>query len=47
MNPHTPKWALTLGIRDPMDFQIFKEVFQGSKFILLKNSLYRWKIIET
>jgi hypothetical protein len=25
INIHTPKWAPTLGIRVPMDFQIFKE----------------------
>jgi len=25
MNLHTPKWAPTLGIKVPMDFQIFKE----------------------
>jgi len=25
MNPHTPKWAPTLGVGVPMDFQIFKE----------------------
>jgi len=24
MNQHTPKWAFTLGIGVPMDFQIFK-----------------------
>jgi len=24
MNPHTPKWAFTLGVRVSMDFQIFK-----------------------
>jgi hypothetical protein len=24
MNPHIPKWASTLGIKIPMDFQIFK-----------------------
>jgi len=23
MNPHTPKWAPTLGVGIPMDFQIF------------------------
>jgi len=33
MNSRTPKWAPTLGIGVLMDFQIFKEVFQGSKFI--------------
>jgi len=43
MNPHIPKWAPTLGVRVPMDFQIFKERLKGSKLIGLKNSLYHWK----
>jgi hypothetical protein len=25
MNPHTPKWAPTSGIKVLMDFQIFKD----------------------
>jgi hypothetical protein len=29
-----------------MDFQIFKERFQGSKLIGLKNSLYHWKTLR-
>jgi len=45
-NPHTPKWTPILGIGIPMDFQIFKEKFQGSKFIRLKSSLYNWKAHE-
>ncbi len=40
MNPHTPKWTPTLGIRVPMESQSFKEQFEGSKFIGLKTSLY-------
>jgi hypothetical protein len=40
MKLHTPKWVPTLGVRVSMYFQIFKEVFQGSKFIGLKSSLY-------
>ncbi len=47
MNPHTPKWIPTLGIRSPMDFWIFKGRFQGSKFIGLKSSLYHWKALGT
>jgi hypothetical protein len=39
MNPHTPKWAPTLGVGVPMDFRIFRRQFQGSKFIGLKSSL--------
>ncbi len=31
MNPHTPKITLTLGDGVPLDFQNFKEQFQGSK----------------
>ncbi len=46
MNPHTPKWAPTLGIGVPMDFQIFREKFQGSKLIELKVFLYHWKALE-
>jgi len=30
MNPHTPKWVLTLGVRVPMDFQIFRRQLQRS-----------------
>jgi len=37
MNPHTPKWAPTLGIGVPMDFRIFKRKLQGLKFIRLKR----------
>jgi hypothetical protein len=40
MNMHTPKWVPILGVGTPMDFRIFKKVFQGSKFIGLKNKLY-------
>jgi hypothetical protein len=40
MNPHTPKWAFTLGVGILMNFQIFKRQSQGSKFIRLKSSLY-------
>jgi hypothetical protein len=36
-----------LGVRVPMDFQIFKAQLQGSKLISLKNVLYHWKNIET
>jgi hypothetical protein len=40
MNPHTPKWAPTLGVGVPMDSQIFREQLQGSKPMRLKHSLY-------
>jgi hypothetical protein len=40
MNPHTPKWAPTLGVGVLMDFQIFRKKFQGSKFIRLKILFY-------
>jgi hypothetical protein len=33
MNPHIPKWAPTLGVGVLMDSQIFRERFEGSKFI--------------
>jgi len=41
MNPHTSKGTSTLGVRVPMDFQIFKEQLQGSKLNGLKSSLYQ------
>jgi hypothetical protein len=47
MNPHTPKWASTLGVEVPTDFWIFRRRLQGSKLIGLKSSLYRWKDLET
>jgi hypothetical protein len=40
MNPHTPKWAPTLGVGVPMDSRIFKGWLQGSKLIGLRSSLY-------
>jgi hypothetical protein len=46
MNPHTLKWAPTLGVEVSMDSQIFKERFQRSKLIGLKSSLYHWKALE-
>jgi hypothetical protein len=46
MNPHIPKRIFNLGVRVPMDFQIFKGRLQGSKPIRLKNYLYHWKGIE-
>jgi hypothetical protein len=46
MNPHTPKWAPTLGVGVSMDSQIFKEQFQGSEFIRLKTSLYHSKDLK-
>jgi hypothetical protein len=45
MNPHTPKWASTLRVGVPMDFQIFRRWLQGSKLIGLKSSLYHWKTL--
>jgi len=47
MNPHTPKWTPTLGIGFHVESWIFKTIFQGSKLIGLKISLYHWKILET
>ncbi len=37
MNLHTLKWIPILGDEDPMDFQIFRGQFQGSKPIWLKS----------
>jgi hypothetical protein len=49
LNPHTPKWALTLGVGVLMDFQIFKGQLQGVKthwiekfIILLESSWNVW-----
>jgi hypothetical protein len=39
-NLHTPKWAPTLGIGVPVDYQIFKERVQRSKSNGLRSSLY-------
>jgi hypothetical protein len=47
MNPHTPKWAPTLGVEVPMDLRIFKKQLQGAKLIGLKSSLYHWKALGT
>jgi hypothetical protein len=47
MNPHTPKWAPTLGVGVSMDSKIFRGQLQGSKFIGLKSSLYHWKVFRT
>ncbi len=47
MNPHTPKWTRTFGVGIPIESQIFKKGFQGSKLIGLKKSLYHWEDLET
>jgi len=47
MNPHTPKWAPTLGVGLPMDSRIFRGRLQGSKLIGLKSYLYHWKDFGT
>jgi len=46
INPYIHKWILTFGIRIPMESWIFKEIFQGSKFVRLKISLYQLKVLE-
>jgi hypothetical protein len=40
LNPHAPKWTPILKVGIPMEFQIFKEIFQGLKLIGLKSCLY-------
>jgi hypothetical protein len=40
MNPHIPKWTFILEVGIHVESQIFKEVFQGSKLIGSKSSLY-------
>jgi len=46
IGPHTPKGTYTLGIKVPMDSQMFKEQLQGSKPNGLKSFSYHWKFIE-
>jgi len=46
INPHTPRWAPTLGVGVPMDFRIFRKQFQGSKLIELKSSYTIGKILK-
>jgi len=43
IDPHTPKGTPTLGVRIPMDSQIFRGRLQGSKLDGLRSSLYHWK----
>jgi hypothetical protein len=40
MSPHSTKWTPILGVEVRMDFQIFREQFEGLKLIGLKSSLY-------
>jgi hypothetical protein len=47
MDPHTPKWAPTLEVEVPMNFQISRRQLQGSNFIRLRSSLYHWKFLGT
>jgi hypothetical protein len=47
MNPHTPKWAPTLGVGVLADFQFLRERLQGSKPIGLWSSLFHWKDLGT
>jgi hypothetical protein len=46
MNPHIPKWTPTLEIGIPMEFRIFKEVFQEQKLIGLIFYIYYYKALE-
>ncbi len=47
VNPHTPKATPTLGNGVLVDFQNFRERFEGSKLNGLWRSLYHWKDLET
>jgi hypothetical protein len=44
MNPHTPKWASTLGVRLPMDFRIFRGLIAGVKTHFIEEFLISLKI---
>jgi hypothetical protein len=46
MNSHTPKWVPTLGVRLPMDSQIFKRQLKGSKLIGFRSSLFHYKVFQ-
>jgi hypothetical protein len=46
MGPHTPKATPQMGVGVPVDFQNFRERFQGSKLLTLRKFLYHWKDIE-
>jgi hypothetical protein len=46
MSSHIPKWIPILGIRVPVDSQIFKKRFEESKFIGLEISLSYWKFLK-
>jgi hypothetical protein len=39
MNPHTPKWVPTLGIKVPMDSQIFRELIARVKIHWIEKFL--------
>jgi hypothetical protein len=47
MNPYTPKTTPTLGDGVLVDFQNFKEQFEGSKLNVLWRFLYHWKFLGT
>ncbi len=47
VNLHTPKATPTLGDGVSMDFQNFREQFQGSKLHFLWRSLFHWKALGT
>jgi hypothetical protein len=46
MNLHTPKWALTLGVKVLMDSQIFRERLQESKFMYWRVHYIIGKFLE-
>jgi hypothetical protein len=47
VNTRTPKATPTLGEGVPVDFQSFRERFEGSKLNGLWRSLYQWKALGT
>jgi hypothetical protein len=46
MNPHTPKWVPTFGVRVLMHIQVLREQLERSKFIGLKKYSYHWKALK-
>jgi hypothetical protein len=46
IDPHTPKGTPTLGVGVPVDSQMFRGRFQGSKLNGLKSYLYHWKSLR-
>jgi len=47
MNPHTLKWAPTLGVKISMDIPNFQRKITRAKTHWIKKFLYHWQALET